>query len=76
MLIAIAIALLFVVNALLVAWLAFGRYAKRSLRDGYFQIPFKGGWNDLRRWKSFGGTLDRPPPPAPINTARPASSES
>lgn len=60
-------------NALLFVWLAFGRYA---LRDGYLQIPFKGGWNDLSRWKQFGGTLDRPPPPAPINPARSAGSDS
>lgn len=24
------------------------------------------GVNDLRRWEAFGGTLKRPPPPAPI----------
>lgn len=26
----------------------------------------KAGRNDLSRWKAFGGTLDRPPPPAPM----------
>lgn len=29
--------------------------------------PIKGGYNDLSRWKAFGGTLDRPAPPAPIH---------
>jgi hypothetical protein len=29
-------------------------------------IPHKGGYNDLSRWKQFGGGLERPAPPAPI----------
>lgn len=29
-------------------------------------VPHKGGHNDLSRWKKFGGTLERPAPPAPI----------
>lgn len=28
-------------------------------------VPHKGGHNDLSRWRQFGGTLDRPAPPAP-----------
>ncbi|UFW75162.1 hypothetical protein [Bradyrhizobium sp. WU425] len=38
-----------------------------SLHDGYVDIPFKGGRNDLSRWKPFGGKLERPAPPAPMN---------
>jgi hypothetical protein len=26
--------------------------------------PVKGGRNDLRRWRAFGGTLERPAAPA------------
>jgi len=29
-------------------------------------IPAKGGTNDLSRWAAFGGTLERPAPPAPM----------
>jgi hypothetical protein len=29
-------------------------------------IPAKGGSNDLSRWRAFGGTLERPAPPAPM----------
>lgn len=51
-----------------------------SLTDGYLDIPFKGGHNDLSRWKRFGGKLERPAPPAPMNVnsslARPASTDS
>lgn len=64
---------------LLSAWLVWGRHGWRTagtLADGYLEIPYKGGHNDLGRWKQFGGTLDRPPPPAPMNSARSASSDS
>jgi hypothetical protein len=29
-------------------------------------IPAKGGQNDLSQWKAFGGSRERPDPPAPI----------
>lgn len=35
-----------------------------GLTEGYV---VKGGTNDLSRWEQFGGTLKRPPPPAPMN---------
>lgn len=51
-----------------------------SLHDGYLDIPFKGGHNDLSRWKRFGGKLERPAPPAPMNinsnSARTVSTDS
>jgi hypothetical protein len=37
-----------------------------ALSEGFLEIPWKGGHNDLRRWKSFGGVLERPEPPSPI----------
>lgn len=34
-------------------------------------VPHKGGHNAaLERWKQFGGTLERPAPPAPIHKAK------
>lgn len=32
-------------------------------------VAYKGGHNDLGRWKQFGGTLERPQSPAPITKA-------
>lgn len=32
----------------------------------------KGRRNDLSRWREFGGTLDRPPPPPPFEPKEPA----
>lgn len=39
----------------------------KLLADGWLKAPWKGGKNDLRRWKDFGGILERTGPPAPIN---------
>jgi hypothetical protein len=37
------------------------------LLSGLNRSPIrKGGYNDLRRWKAFGGELERPAPPTPI----------
>jgi len=38
-----------------------------ALDEGFLEIPWKGGHNDLRQWKQFGGKLERPAPPAPIH---------
>jgi len=39
--------------------------------DNVFDLH-KAGHNDLYRWREFGGTLDRPPPPAPFDPKEPA----
>jgi hypothetical protein len=47
-------------------------FVKKLYRQHHWAIWFgdpqlcmvKGGYNDLGRWKEFGGTLDRPSPPA------------
>jgi len=64
------IALCFAFNALLFAWLAFGRFVKGPISQDEALFLHKAGLNNLDRWKQFGGTLDRPPPPEPMNPAR------
>lgn len=49
----------------------FNRRMQRQEWDRTAHLPpYKGGHNDLSRWKAFGGDLDRPPSPTPMKVPK------